>query len=96
MKVVVQLVREDTDPMRAGLRLIIDGAVVDTGEFGGEPEDNGECRDYKWVKEMLMLLAKRLGAEATLEVVEVKSDDRGYRSIAYYEAMAAPYTGGAP
>lgn len=87
--VVVQLVSPRFDS-RSGLRLVIDGEVVDTGDFGGEPEDNCEYRDYKWVKLMLACLARKLGAEATIETVDVDGDGRAMRER-YYAAMAAPY-----
>lgn len=89
--VIVQLVNPRYDLSHTGLRLIVDGEVIDTGDFGGEPEDNIECRDYKWVKTMLVALAKRLGADARIETVEVDGgDDRELRHN-YYAAMAAPY-----
>lgn len=89
--VVIQLINPGYDLSHTGLRLVVDGEVIDTGDFGGEPEDNIECRDYKWVKTMLVALAKRLGADARIETVEVDgSDDRQLRQN-YYAAMAAPY-----
>lgn len=84
--VVLQLVECKYDFSHSGIRLVIDGEVVDTGQFGGEPEDNIECRDYKWVKAMLVTLAEKLGARSRIETVEV--DDQG---TAYWAAMAAPY-----
>lgn len=88
--VVVQLINPRYDT-RSGLRLVVDGEVVATGDFGGEPEDNTECRDYKWVKDMLAGLARCLGADARIETVEVDGgDDRELRHN-YYTAMAAPY-----
>lgn len=57
---------EQHDDGRAELRLFVDGESIDTGTFGGEPEDNVEYRDYAWVKTMLAKLATRLGANATI------------------------------
>lgn len=85
-EVVVQLIHRPLDLQNVGLRLVVDGEVVDTGSFGGEPEDAIECRDYKWVKAMLVGLASRLGAAARIETVECDDSDQ-----AYYAAMAAPY-----
>lgn len=44
------------------MRVTVDGHDVGGGHFGGEPEDNMECRDYSWVKMLVHELAKDLGA----------------------------------
>lgn len=89
--VVLQLVECKYDLSCSGIRLVIDGEIVDTGQFGGEPEDNIECRDYKWVKAMLAKLAEQLGAQSRIETVEVDGgSDRNLRAN-YYAEMAAPY-----
>jgi len=86
---------------QTGLRVIVDNEIVTTGEYGGEPEDNCEYRDYAWVKESLAELARKLGAQAEIVNHEVDvpggSDlllnrswqeyERAQRN-AYYEAMA--------
>jgi len=85
-EVVLQLVQQKHDLSRSGIRLVVDGEIVDSGEFGGEPEDNLECRDYKWVKDMLSKLAGELGAQPRIETVEVDGFQKEYLA-----AMAAPY-----
>lgn len=65
--VMIEIEQFDDDRGRAELRLLVDGELLDTGVFGGEPEDNTEYRDYAWVKVMLEKLATRLGAHVTIE-----------------------------
>ena len=36
-----------------GAQLVVDGEVAASGDFGGEPEDNCESRDYNWVVPMI-------------------------------------------
>ena len=93
-RVVVQIVHGIFG--HTGLRLVVDGQVIDSGEFGGEPEDNCESRDYSWVKSMLVLLAKRLGADAEIERVEVDGATEREERTRYFEAMGAPYTTSKP
>lgn len=95
-RVLAQIIRAPSADL-TGIRVIVDGEVIGTGDYGGEPEDNCEYRDYKWVKELLVTLARRLGAEATIESVEVDGATERAASEAYYAAMAAkPTTGGTP
>jgi hypothetical protein len=51
----------------------VDGVEVGNGGIGGEPEDNCEARDYRWVRPMIEKLAKALGAE--VETVAVNDDE---------------------
>ena len=51
MSVQVERILEDEETV--GVALVVAGKVVDEGFFGGEPEDNCECRDYAWVIPML-------------------------------------------
>jgi len=80
-----------------GIRLIVDGALVDTNQFGGEPEDNTEGRDYAWVKEMLASLARKLGATATIHHIDITAPDglswpeaEKAARHAFYEGMYKP------
>ena len=80
-----------------GIRLIVDGALVDTNQFGGEPEDNTEGRDYAWVKEMLASLARKLGATATIQHIDITAPDglswpevEKAARHAFYEEMYKP------
>lgn len=95
-RVLAQIIRAPSAGWRGmtGIRLIVDGEVIDTGQYGGEPEDNYEYRDYKWVKDMLILLARKLGATASIESVEVDGSTERAASEAYYAAMAAKPDGG--
>lgn len=90
--VIVQIIRAPSASYRGftGLRLIVDGEIIGTGEYGGEPEDNCEYRDYKWVKTMLVTLANKLGATSKIVELEVDGPSSQAASMAYYEAMAAP------
>lgn len=47
------------------VHVYVDGELVGGGDFGGEPEDNCECRDYSWVRPLLRKLSERLGARLT-------------------------------
>lgn len=44
--------------------VLVDGEVVETGSYGGEPEDNTSDRTYAWVSEALVKVARSLGADA--------------------------------
>lgn len=90
--VQIQIVRAPSagDRGRTGIRVIVDGEVIGTGDYGGEPEDNCEYRDYAWVKELLVDLAKKLGASASIEDIEVDGPTSRAAFEAYYDAMAAP------
>lgn len=52
----------------------IDGLVIGMGDYGGEPEDNMRCRDYRWVEPLLAKLATVLGAE--VNIVNVTKDEK--------------------
>lgn len=95
-RVLAQIIRAPSAGWRGqtGIRVIVDGEVIGTGDYGGEPEDNCEYRDYKWVKELLVTLAGKLGAEATIESIEVDGPNERAASEAYYTAMAAKPDGG--
>jgi len=49
----VEALRVFEDETTVGVQLVVDGVAIDIGEFGGEPEDNCESRDYSWVVPML-------------------------------------------
>jgi hypothetical protein len=53
----------------------VDDELVGGGSYGGEPEDNSIHRDYAWVEIVLADLAKKLGADVDLTLVE-KVDGR--------------------
>jgi len=80
-----------------GLRVVVDGECIATGIFGGEPEDNAECRDYSWVKQMLADLATKLGATATIQHIDITAPDglswpevEKVARHAFYEEMYKP------
>lgn len=54
---------------RSGINIEVDGKLIASGSYGGEPEDNSRLRDYWWVERSLSDLAQALGAE--VETVEV-------------------------
>lgn len=91
-RVLAQIIRAPSANWRGmtGIRVIVDGEVIGTGEYGGEPEDNCEYRDYKWVKVLLVALANKLGASTSIDDVEVDGPTKRAASEAYYAAMAAP------
>lgn len=96
-RVRIEIVRS---PDNTGLRLIVNDKLISTGEYGGEPEDNCEYRDYSWVKEVIADCAKAFGAAVEIASVEVSPaiDDaliaRNWTEVekrqrqAYHEAMA--------
>jgi hypothetical protein len=45
----------------------VDGELIGRGSYGGEPEDNYRFRDYAWVEDLIVKLAKKLGADVTIE-----------------------------
>ena len=45
----------------------VDGEIIGSGRYGGEPEDNMQCRDYDWVEKLLKTLAEKLGAEVVMQ-----------------------------
>lgn len=56
-------------------KVYVDGVLIGTGDYGGEPEDNCRGRDYYWVEPLLRELALKLGAEVTIETGEVQTED---------------------
>ena len=50
--------------------VFVDGVSIGTGSYQGEPEDRSRSRDFSWVEPLLFKLAKALGAEVELEVVD--------------------------
>lgn len=53
----------------------VDGEHIGGGGYGGEPEDNYRFRDYSWVENLLAELARKLGADVTVDVVEDADTD---------------------
>lgn len=49
------------------VRITVNGVVVASGRYGGEPEDNTRTRDYRWVERAVSAVARALGAD--VEVV---------------------------
>jgi len=95
-RVVIEIINAGASD-DCGLRVVVNGECIATGTFGGEPEDNTECRDYSWVKEALVTLAQRLGSIATIERREVSvSADIKWPEVekvcsnAFYEEMYKP------
>jgi hypothetical protein len=63
---------DDNEGAIVEVRVHIDGADIGTGRFGGEPEDNYEFRQYKWVMPLIQALAAKLG---DVEIVEETEED---------------------
>jgi hypothetical protein len=59
---------------RCQVEVYVDDELLGSGDFGGEPEDNTEYRDYSWVRPLLAELARQLGAEVE-ETEEIRSED---------------------
>lgn len=57
------------------IEVLVDGAPVGSGWYGGEPEDNMECRTYSWVEPLIGRLAKALGAEVECVEEKVSEED---------------------
>jgi hypothetical protein len=54
--------------------LLVDGELIGSGAYGGEPEDNSYWRDYKWVEPMIESLAKKLGGEVEHVTVDAPEE----------------------
>lgn len=65
----------DRDGRIEDINISIDDDFVGMGSFGGEPEDNLESRDYKWVIPLIRKLATALGAEVVKEKKLNHDDD---------------------
>ena len=50
--------------------VIVNGESICVEGYGGEPEDNMRCRDYKWVEPLIKKISELLGAEVKVEKVE--------------------------
>ena len=74
-----------------GLRVIVDGKLVASGEYGGEPEDAIECRDYAWVKHAVADTARALGASVVVDTFDAFDADAFWGS-----ANPANYTASVP
>jgi len=59
---------------RTELVVLVDGAEVARGSYGGEPEDNTCYRDYSWVRDAIETVSKKLGAEVELASVTKESE----------------------
>ena len=46
--------------------VIVDGEIIGSGRYGGEPEDNFRFRQYDWVEALIANVCKKLGAEVTV------------------------------
>lgn len=56
----------------SGITISMNGKVIASGCFGGEPEDNCRTRTYKWVLKALHELSEALGAEVDITEVELE------------------------
>jgi hypothetical protein len=54
------------------VEVIVDGFLIGSGCYGGEPEDNSRGRDYSWVEPLLKALAEKLGAKVEFEKINIK------------------------
>ena len=75
----------DDDGITTAVALMVDDEQVQIGRFGGEPEDNVECRDYAWV---IPMLQKSIEAER-LRCAQICAD-----RAAMLEATADQYPAG--
>jgi len=68
VKIVKEFSSGEYEPSEIrNVNIFIDGKMVGSGSFGGEPEDNSEGRDYAWVIPTIKSLASSLGANVTEE-----------------------------
>lgn len=68
-------VKNYEDSNYSDLTLSVDGEMIGTGCFGGEPEDNTKCRTYHWVVPLLKKLAIELGGAVQVFEKTVSGDD---------------------
>lgn len=72
VKIVTEVSERDGASM-GDISVYVDGKIVAGGRAGGgEPEDNTYHRDYDWIDDALVKLAKACGAEVTHDVTEVR------------------------
>ena len=74
MKTVTLKIRSflmDGWQFRESLDVFIDNEHIASEMYGGEPEDNLRCRDYKWVERVIKEVAEKLDATV---IIEEKSD----------------------
>lgn len=70
-KVEIHAYREDDGyGFNEATAVYVDGILLGTGAYGGEPEDNSSGRDYGWVDFLLEKLATKLGADVTFKHIE--------------------------
>lgn len=65
---------QDDGDYREKDEFYINGERIGVGYYGGEREDNSKKRDYRWVAEIVQLVAERLGAEVEHERIHVTGE----------------------
>jgi hypothetical protein len=63
--IIRSITEESTRRFRLNIEtveVVIDGVVHGPFQYGGEPEDNVRCRDYKWVEPLLVTILEAVGA----------------------------------
>lgn len=71
----VEALRVFEDKTTVGVQLVVNGVAIDTGDFGGEPEDNCESRDYNWVVPMIESAIKAAIAAERERCVKICEDE---------------------
>lgn len=54
---------------RVHQEFFVNGSKVGFGYYGGEPEDNSYYRDYGWVDDVIINIARELGADVIEETI---------------------------
>jgi hypothetical protein len=70
-------------PFCETIKVFVDGELLTIGNYGGEPEDNLRCRDYRWVEIMVADVAKKLGAQVEEKEFEFQDNFDGYEDWQY-------------
>jgi len=77
MKVTVLSITEITnyaEDSTERTKVYVDDELIVEGWYGGEPEDNARYRDYGWVEDGFVDLAKALGVEVVVEYEEKEKE----------------------
>ena len=63
---IIRILDPENSNIVDGVEVYLDGERIGFGDFGGEPEDNCECRDYRWVIPLVKSISEKLGANVAM------------------------------
>jgi hypothetical protein len=74
VRIVTRIEEDNWYGEQVNQEFYVDGELVGTGWYGGEPEDNTWSRSYAWVDEVIAKIAVKLGADVVTEIHEPDED----------------------